>query len=156
MKVLRSLTLGAAAFALAACTPTAVGNTDQASTTTVENGLYGDDGVDEAETTTEEPVTLHRGDFTLKVRKTSEECFGDGYGCSVGFKVVPEYNGDESDLDSITADVTYTVSGMKGGPQTETISFDGGNYDPTDGEGFGDTSSRGAKLTAKVIRVESY
>lgn len=158
MKILRTLTLGAAAVALVACTPAAFDNASLDSPPAVDETTSDAavDNVDEAPTTTEDaPVTLHRGDFSLKVRKTSEECFGSGVGCLVEFKVVPEYTG-EADLDTINADVTYQVSGLEEGPQTNTITFDSGKYDVYETENSGDTTSRGVKLTAKVTRVETY
>lgn len=164
MKTFRTLTVtAAAALALAACIPASAHNTSSSTdsgaplvsdTTTSDTGSTADDGIDEADPTTDAPVALHKSDFALKIHKTSEQCFGSA-GCDVEFKVVPEYQGIE-DLESINADVTYTVTGLSDGTQTQTFSFDGGNYDSTDGEGFGQTSYHGAPLTAKVTRVESY
>lgn len=106
---------------------------------------------DPVEATTAAVYEPRNSDFTLAVKITEKQCFGDA-GCNVTARV------DLSKVaarvpDDATVDVTYELRGVQDGPSVGTISVQGGRYDPNDE--YVQTSSTGKKLTAVVTSVES-
>lgn len=89
-------------------------------------------------------------DFTLSVRTTSKECFGEA-GCIVEYKVTAKYDGPELDP-SKSYDVTYHVSGPEDGGQDDTFTVTGDSYElPL--EQSAQTPSSGTRLRVKVTGV---
>jgi hypothetical protein len=88
--------------------------------------------------------------ITLKI--LTKECFGDA-GCNVSYRPQLEQL-TLGDFDpSITYDVTYEVRGVEDGPQIDTLQMTGSQYESS--EGFAQTTSSGAKLTAVITSVEA-
>lgn len=97
-------------------------------------------------------------DFDLIVKTTDKDCFGSA-GCSVDYRIDPEYGGEPLDP-SKTYEVTFELQGQANGYEAVgSILVNGVEGEPDQFEyevyeGFTDTDSSDAELTAKVIAVE--
>jgi hypothetical protein len=89
-------------------------------------------------------------DFKLTVKTLSKQCFGEA-GCNLTFRV--EAGWDATYDPDKTYEVVYEVRGGESGPQVNTMSVTGDNYDRPQEESIG-TSSAKRKLTAVVTSVE--
>jgi hypothetical protein len=98
--------------------------------------------------------TLTKADIKLTVKTTKKECFGSA-GCNVQFLIQPTV--DKSKLNSDQAWlITYEVSGVEDGPQVNSFTLKGdGTYDSYEVVGSASTSSKNAKLAAKVTAIET-
>jgi len=99
-------------------------------------------------------ITPTRGDFAVKLKILSKECFGSA-GCVISYRPQLVENFVDGSTDpSITYDVSFTVRGGQDGPISDTIYATGDQYEqPMDGTA--QTVSSGVKLTAKVTAVEA-
>ena len=88
-------------------------------------------------------------DFKIGVRVRSKECFGSA-GCIIEYQIDPQYVGSQS-LGDGSYDVTYEVRGGTD-PIINTFQIDSGSAS-YDQEEMADTSSAGARLTARVTDV---
>jgi len=91
-------------------------------------------------------------DFKLTVKTLSKECFGSA-GCNLTFRIGVGYSGEPLDP-STTWEVVYEVRGGEDGPQINTLTIQGTDYQ-VDREEFASTSSSSKKLTARVTSVDS-
>ena len=89
------------------------GDSDQTVTETA-----GSEPTDEpAEEATEDTsgFSAKASDFKIGIKILSKKCFGSA-GCSVTYRIKPEYVGDQSLPSSGTVEVTYRVKGDESGP----------------------------------------
>lgn len=97
-------------------------------------------------------VTPKPADFTVTLKVLSKQCFGSA-GCNVTFRPVLTQHIAKGLLDpAITYDLTYTVTGDESGPQINTLSVTGDQYEQPD-EGMASTPSSGTVLSAQVTSV---
>jgi hypothetical protein len=90
-------------------------------------------------------------DFKIGIKILEKQCFGSA-GCSITFRIVPSYVGNQSLPAEGTTKVTYLVTGGED-PITNTFEMDGKGTVTFDEEEFVDTSSSSKKLVAKVTEV---
>lgn len=104
------------------------------------------------DTPTESPSAYQptKGDFTLKVKILSQECFGEA-GCNITFRIKPEYTGPPLDPD-VTYEVTYEVSGTQD-PMSNTFTITG-DQASVEQEELAQTTSASIELRAHVTDVE--
>jgi hypothetical protein len=105
-----------------------------------------------AEEPTPPPVTPTAKDFKLSIKVLSKECLGDA-GCNVEYRVNLKYVGTATLPDDSSYEVTYAVHGDESGPQTDTITTHGMEYEQPY-ENMASTPSSATKLTVKVTGVE--
>ena len=102
---------------------------------------------------TEEPAAWNPkpDDFTVDTKILEKQCSGSA-GCSITFRIVPQYVGSQSFPEKGTTEVTYEVTGGED-TITNTFEIDSDGTATFDEEEFVDTSSSSKKLTAKVTDV---
>lgn len=153
-----ALTVGAALGALGNGSPAtaqpAATVTATATVTKTVTETAGSEPTDEpAEEATEDTsgFSAKASDFKIGIKILSKKCFGSA-GCSVTYRIKPEYVGDQSLPSSGTVEVTYRVKGNESGPQANTFPIEDGeaSYEK---EEYLSTPSSGTSITAKVIEV---
>lgn len=92
--------------------------------------------------------------FTITLKILTKDCF-DTAGCNVTYRPQLAMNVPAGSLDpSVTYDVSYVIRGGSSGAQADTIFVTGDQYRAPD-QGFAQTATEGAKLTAAVTAVEA-
>jgi hypothetical protein len=94
-------------------------------------------------------------DWKIKIKVLEKTCFGSA-GCSVTYRIDPEFVGDRSAYPNEgVVEVSYEVRGDESGPQVGTFEVDLSTSKATyDSKSFASTPSSGTKLKAKVTDVE--
>jgi hypothetical protein len=102
---------------------------------------------------TEEPAAWNPKpeDFKVGTKILEKQCFGSA-GCSITYRIVPQYVGSQSFPDKGTTEVTYEVTGGED-TRTNTFEIDSDGTTTFDEEEFVNTSSPTKKLTARVTDV---
>jgi hypothetical protein len=114
-------------------------------------------GAEPTDKPTEEPTqeptgfTPHKSDFKIGIKIIEKKCFGSA-GCSITYRIKPDYVGTQELPETGTIEVSYQVTGDSSGPQQNTFTIEGGQAS-FDKEEFADTPSSSTKLVAKVTEV---
>lgn len=137
-----------AALGLAACGPsTPVGNNV---VETSPNAEAAPASTPPAKAAQPKPVAkpVGPGDFALRVKILSQDCFGSA-GCNVSYRVqvlkAPKAGAYE---------ITYDVGGVQDGPKTGNVTITDGEYDDTFLEDFASVKHKVKSLPVKVTSVE--
>ena len=97
-------------------------------------------------------MTPKPADFTVTLKVLSKQCFGSA-GCNITFRPVLTQHLAKGSLDpAITYDLTYTVTGDESGPQINTLSVTGDQYEQPY-EAMASTPNSGTVLSAQVTSV---
>lgn len=92
-----------------------------------------------------------KGDFELRVKTLSKDCFGSA-GCNVTYRIKVAYTGPSLDPDA-TYEVTYKVTGADDGATENTFTITGDQAEVQQEE-MASTSSSGIELRAHATSVE--
>lgn len=100
---------------------------------------------------TTDTYTPKKSDFVVKVKITDKQCFGSA-GCSIDYKITPQYAGSGELPDTGVIEVTFEILGDED-PITGSFTVEGGQVE-YDKEGFMSTPRSSTKVTSKITDVE--
>jgi hypothetical protein len=92
------------------------------------------------------------GDFEVKLKVTSKQCFGSA-GCNLQVKTTLSAVGTVSLDPSVTYELTYELLGGESGPIVDTMELTGDQYSGG-GTQFLSTPSSGTKIRARITSIE--